>query len=119
MLLSFSVTNWKSFKDKTTLSMMAGKETQHAAHIQYVPEYSLNVLPVSVVFGANASGKSNLVKALSFAASQIISTNFDENENILLDYFRLDPECAKIPCGFEFALIVSEILYKYNFEFLI
>lgn len=118
MLLSFSVTNWKSFKDKTTLSMMAGKETQHASHIQHVPEYQLNVLPVSVVFGANASGKSNLVKALSFAAGQIVSTNFDENENIPLDYFRLDPECAETPCGFEFTLIISEVLYKYTFEFL-
>ncbi len=38
MLLEFKVTNWKSFKDMTTFSMVAGKEKQYADHIQYLPE---------------------------------------------------------------------------------
>lgn len=115
MLLRFSVTNWKSFKEKTTLSMVAGKESQHASHIQNVPEYQLNVLPTSVIFGANASGKSNLVKAINFAVSQITSTNFDEHEQIHNDFFRLDEDCAAKPSEFEFDIIVNEILYKYCF----
>ena len=69
MLLNFTVSNWKSFKEKTSLSMIASKEKQHANHIQYLPEYKLNVLPIAVVFGANAAGKSNLVKAIDFAVT--------------------------------------------------
>ena len=71
MLLNFTVSNWKSFKEKTSLSMIASKEKQHANHIQYLPEYKLNVLPIAVVFGANAAGKSNLVKAIDFAVGQM------------------------------------------------
>ena len=67
MLIRFTVENWKSFKEPVTLSMVAGKEVQHAEHIQYVPEYKLNALPVAMIYGGNASGKSNLVKAIEFA----------------------------------------------------
>jgi len=94
MLISFTVENWKSFKEPVTLSMVAGKETQHAEHIQYVPEYKLNILPVALIYGGNASGKSNLVKALGFAKNLITSTNFDPYEKIAVDCFRLDVEYA-------------------------
>ena len=118
MLIAFSVTNWKSFKDTTTLSMVAGKETQHADHIQYIPEYKLNVLPIAVVFGSNASGKSNLVKALDFAANFVRSTNFDPNALIDIDYFRLDGSCASAPSIFDFKISINETLYQYQFSLL-
>ncbi len=118
MLISFSVTNWKSFKETTTLSMVAGKETQHAGHIQYIPEYKLNVLPIAVVFGSNASGKSNLVKALDFASELVRSTNFDPNTLIDIDYFRLDRSYASKPCVFDFTISLNETLYQYHFSLL-
>ncbi len=116
MLISFTVENWKSFKEPVTLSMVAGKETQHAEHIQYVPEYKLNILPVALIYGGNASGKSNLVKALGFAKNLITSTNFDPYEKIAVDCFRLDVECLNKPSVFEFNLIIKERLFKYRFS---
>lgn len=116
MLVQFTVANWKSFKEPVTLNMVAGKEIQHTGHIQYVPEYKLNVLPVSMVFGGNASGKSNLVKALAFAASFIGATNFDPYEKIAIDPFRLEASYLGQPSVFEFTLIIKEKLYKYSFS---
>lgn len=116
MLLRFSVSNWKSFKESVSLSMVASKEKQHDNHIQYLPEYKLNVLPIAVVFGANAAGKSNLIKAMDFARSQIISTNFDAEYTKQVDVFRLDSEYLKKESSFEFAFTINDVLYKYVFS---
>lgn len=115
MLLKFSVTNWKSFKEQTSLSMVASQEKQHANHIQYLPEYKLNVLPISVVFGANAAGKSNLVKAIEFAVEQITSTNFDPYHQETVDCFRMDSDCASKNSEFEFIFTVNDLMYRYAF----
>ncbi len=116
MLLNFTVANWKSFKEPTSLSMVAGKEKQHASHIQYLPEYRLNVLPIAVVFGANAAGKSNLVKAIDFAAEQITSMNFDPYRKEAVDCFRLDPANAERNSDFSFTFTVDDVLYRYAFS---
>lgn len=116
MLLRFSVSNWKSFKESVSLSMVASKEKQHDNHIQYLPEYKLNVLPIAVVFGANAAGKSNLIKAMDFARNQIISTNFDAEYTKQIDVFRLDSEYLKKESSFEFTFTINDILYKYGFS---
>ena len=116
MLISFKVSNWKSFKEPVSLSMNASREKQHSNHIQYLPEYKMNVLPVSVVFGANAAGKSNLVKAIEFARNQIISSNFDDFENQKIDQFRLDPACLKKDSSFEFLFTINDVLFHYAFS---
>lgn len=115
MLLNFSVSNWKSFRGKTSLSMVASKEKQHASHIQYLPEYKLNVLPIAVVFGANASGKSNLVKAIEFAVAQITSTNFDPYHKEQVDSFRIDPAYSTKNSEFEFTFTVDDLMFHYGF----
>lgn len=116
MLLSFSVSNWKSFKEPTSISLVATKEKQHANHIQYLPEYKLNVLPISVIFGSNAAGKSNLVKAIEFAVKKIVSTNFDSFRNEVVDSFRLDPEYKNKDSCFEFSFTIDDLWYHYAFS---
>ena len=65
MLLRFAVENFKSFKDKQVFSMIAGKYTKHSNHVLSVNNKRL--LKGSFFFGGNASGKSNLLKAVSFS----------------------------------------------------
>ena len=115
MLLNFTVSNWKSFKGRTSLSMIASKEKQHANHIQYLPEYKLNVLPIAVVFGANAAGKSNLVKAIEFAVGQITSTDFDPYHKEMVDTFRIDPDYSSKNSEFEFTFTIDDQMYHYRF----
>ena len=64
MLIRFAVENYNSFKEQQVFSMVAGKQTRHSSHCFTVDGKRL--LKSSFFFGANASGKSNFVRALDF-----------------------------------------------------
>jgi uncharacterized protein len=67
MLISFSVSNFRSFFGEQTLSMVASnRQPDHPEHLNPIPEDENQALPVAVIYGANGAGKSNLVKALGF-----------------------------------------------------
>src|SRR5690554_7438619 len=73
MLLSLSLENWMSFKEKITFSMIATRERQHGDRVTKLDKYQTRVLPIATLYGANASGKTNFFKALSFAKSLIVT----------------------------------------------
>lgn len=68
MIVSFSVSNFRSFAEEQTLSMVASPALagQHDDHLRPVPGMDQSVLKAAVVYGANAAGKSNLFKALQY-----------------------------------------------------
>ena len=69
MLLEFSVKNFLSFKDEITLSMYASAEiTEHERYDVFSVGGQL-LLRTAVIYGANASGKTNLIKAMQFMKS--------------------------------------------------
>lgn len=74
MLIRFAVENFASFKDMTEFNMMASKIVRHSDHV--VSCNGKRVLKSAVLFGPNASGKSNFVKAI-FAASQLVLYGLD------------------------------------------
>lgn len=75
MLIQFRFQNYKSFRDDTILDFSATKITEHSEHITLQGKERL--LPVSAIFGANASGKSNVVEAFRYMAAYVVqSFNF-------------------------------------------
>ena len=69
MLLRFRVSNFRSFGDKTEISLLAGnRDSNHKNHLVALPEVDAKVLRTSVVYGANGAGKSNLYRAIRFFA---------------------------------------------------
>lgn len=70
MLIQFSVSNFLSFKEQATLSMIATSLREPSVVsddvLCQVQGTDISVLESSVILGANASGKSNLIKAVSF-----------------------------------------------------
>ena len=64
MLIRFSVENYRSFNERQVFSMAAGKHTRHKE--QLIVVNGKRLLKAGVVFGANAAGKSNLVRAVNF-----------------------------------------------------
>ena len=94
MLIRFMVENFLSFKDEAEFSMVAGESEEHPDHVHNVRD--MRILKTGVVFGANASGKTNLIKAMSFAQNFITSGTI-WTDNIKLDPFRLDSESAAKP----------------------
>ncbi|MFA5815303.1 MAG: AAA family ATPase [Bacteroidales bacterium] len=111
MLIRFNVENFLSFRDEVEFSMIAGSERRLPDH--YIKHKDFNILKGAVIYGPNASGKSNLVKAIHFA-QQFILNGFDGVES-LNKHFRLDPEVAKKPTRFEFEIKAGKTLYSYGF----
>ncbi len=79
MLLQFTFKNFRSFKDENILDMRAAKVTELSYHIR--KENKEKVLPITAVYGANASGKSNVIGALSFMVMCVTNSVMFSSEN--------------------------------------
>jgi uncharacterized protein len=74
MLLQVTIENFLSFRDATTFSMLgANSDLSHAEHLAVdVAGKGKSLLLVAAIYGANAAGKSNLIKAINFAKYLIV-----------------------------------------------
>lgn len=116
MLLEFSVTNYLSFKEKTTLSLSATAIKEHVeSNIFYSGRY--NLLKGAILYGANASGKSNFVKAMS-TMRRLVLQSFEQSSADDLDItpFLLNTETENAPSSFEVLFLINGIKYRYGFE---
>lgn len=116
MLIKFSVQNFLSFKELNSLEMLASNIVQHEENIITTDQYKL--LKGVAIFGANASGKSNLFKAMRFARNFILfsSKETQANEEIPVIPFLLSDETENEPSLFEFIFIKNNIKYRYGFR---
>lgn len=115
MLISFSVTNWMSFRDRVTLSVVASRERQHGRRVARLGRYQMRVLPIMALYGGNASGKTNLVKALSFAKTRIVEGSAPGGRIPVIP-FLLDNDCAQQPSRFEFEILIAGCVYALSFS---
>lgn len=116
MLLEFSVGNYLSFKSKTTLSLIATAiKEQVDTNIFSSERYDL--LKGAVVYGANASGKSNLIKAMS-TMRRLVLRSFEQSSADELDItpFLLSTKTEHEPSSFEAVFLIDNIRYRYGFE---
>src|SRR3989339_412969 len=117
MLVEFSVANVLSFKDRVTFSMVASRDD--ALQESNVFTWGKRQLVKSaVVYGANASGKSNLLSAMHFMRHMVLTSSKDTqaNEEIDVEVFRLSTECEGKPSFFEIVFIQNGDTYRYGFE---
>ena len=114
MIISFTLENWKSFRDPVTMSMVASRERQHGSRVQRLGKYRTRVLPVAAFYGGNASGKTNLFKALNFA-KRLVVEGTRPDDLISVEPFLLDDRAAKEPTRFQFVLWVKEKIYDFSF----
>jgi AAA15 family ATPase/GTPase len=115
MLLRFSVSNYNSFKDEVSLNMMPVKSRTMKDHIiSDVEGKHTEVLPIATIYGANASGKSNLVSAMEFARKLILTGTRPDNSTGVKP-FLLDNAMSQAPSRFEFTFKHEGIIYTYGF----
>lgn len=81
MLLMFKIKNYTSFKNESILDMRATAYVQHPSHVIRVND-KLGLLKTTALYGANASGKSNLISAMFFFEQYIFSQFINKNENV-------------------------------------
>ncbi|WP_083234083.1 AAA family ATPase [Candidatus Marithrix sp. Canyon 246] len=112
MLIRFTVENFLSFKERVEFSMIPAKKQQLNDHI--IKDEDINVLKTAVIYGANAAGKSNLIKAMSFA-KQLIVKGTAPNKFIPIKPFKLDKTSLNKPSRFEFEFKHGGKNYAYGF----
>ena len=116
MLITFRVSNFLTFNDEVELSMQAGQQRNLPSH--YIStgtgRNDTSILKTAVIYGANASGKSNLIKAIDFARKVVV--NGVKSETTHNKYFRLDAENRQKVSTFEFEFKLDETLYAYGFS---
>ena len=109
MLAGFSVENFKSFKERAILKMFASKGRMHKNHC--VEFKDKKVLKTAMIFGANASGKTNLIDAMAFSKNIIINGIY---EPINGNYFKINDEAINAPGIFDFDIIIDNKEYSYG-----
>ncbi|MBF0275207.1 MAG: ATP-binding protein [Nitrospinae bacterium] len=118
MLIEFTVGNFLSFKEPVTLSMVATALKDLGGGNTFPATNKLSLLKSAVVYGANASGKSNLFNAMSFMRYFVrtSSTEMQVDEEIDVDSFLLNTETEEKPSSFEIIFLHEGIRYRYGFK---
>jgi hypothetical protein len=118
MLIEFKVKNFRSFKEEQTFSLVAsGRDATHPDHL--IPCGKFALLKSAAFYGANASGKSNLIKAIRVMERfiQTSATRMTEGDPIPgIQPFRLDVKSRNEPSFMEVTFIVNENRYQYGFS---
>lgn len=120
MIIEFSTKNFRSFRELATLSLEAESlKTGKSGLIS--TEFKVELLPVSGIFGHNASGKSNLIKALAYMQWAMLNSDYLNQPTTkfpLLQPFLLNAESYKEPSFFQIVLWDPEnkAEYRYGFE---
>jgi uncharacterized protein len=122
MLIEFTVGNFRSFKEPVTLSMVAAKLKARDPKVNenntIKVDDDLTLLTSAAIYGANASGKSNLISALRFMRNFVLGSSRDTQvaEAIEVDNFKLSTETEDKPSFFEVVFIAQGVQYRYGFE---
>ena len=119
MLLRFSAANHLSIKDAQALSLAASPLNDvEEGLINCAAAPSGRVLPAAVIYGANASGKSNVVAALRFMRGAVVYSHSrgEPGGDVARTPFALDPACAHAPTIFTADFVADGVRHHYGFE---
>jgi uncharacterized protein len=111
VLINFTVEHFRSFGAEQTLNMAATGLGDHPGHCAPIPGTDKSALQVGVLYGANASGKSNLVKAIQFARQMVLGRT--SLKALALNRFRFTAKPK--PTSFEFRFLARGRVFVYGF----
>jgi predicted ATPase len=117
MLIEFRVANHRSLRDEQVLTMEAGRLGDDTdPRPRQVRGHDEKLLPVAALYGANASGKSNVLAALVFMRDAVLSShrNWPPDEGVPRDPFAWGPMRDE-PSLFEVTILLNDVRYEYGF----
>ena len=121
MILEFCATNFLSIKDELKLSFVSTQLKESSAEPNDLYELSdtgISLVRSAIIYGANASGKSNVLKAFAFY-KRFITDSFKDSqagEVIDVENFRLNATTIDEPTSLEATFTDGEYIYRYGFE---
>ena len=112
MLIEFQVANFGSFKAPASLNMRSSREQRFRDRVPRLERaYRMSVNPIAAIYGANASGKSNLLQALRMLGSIVLGARSVDRQR---DYvFMLDSHMRKEPTLFKLVFTANDKMYSY------
>ena len=119
MLVEFRVKNFRSLRDEQVLTLVASKDKslQDTHTLATGLKVAPSLLRSAVIYGANAGGKSNLIKALQYMRGVVMesATVIQPGQIYAVQPFRLDIESNKEPTEFEITFVLNSVRYQYGF----
>ncbi|MCI8886846.1 MAG: ATP-binding protein [Hungatella sp.] len=113
MLLEFSCSNHKSIKEKVSFSMIAGSDHTSEGLLEEFDNF--RILRSAIIYGANGSGKSNFINALSFMRNLVSnSINHQPGESIFQARHKLSTE--ETPSEYRIQFVRNDMRYAYGFS---
>lgn len=116
MIVNFSVQNFGSIKDKQTLSFEADKSTHLEDHFIISAAGGLRLLKLALIYGANASGKTTILKAMEFLRDLVLEPAEKKTDNLEFSPFLFDSETPKQNSIISIDFIQNEVRYFYEVE---
>jgi uncharacterized protein len=115
MLLRFKFSNYRSFRSEQELSLVAGSLTDHSEGVFEIPGLKERVLPVAAIYGANASGKTTVLRALQFMNRVLRESHrlWEPEQAIPLEPFA--GEAPETPTQLVVDFIHANIRHQYGF----
>jgi AAA15 family ATPase/GTPase len=119
MLLRFRVSNYASIRDEAELSLVAAARHEDIA-VRPVGGTNAEALPAAAIYGANASGKSNVIEAFLFMREAILESHQNWRPGTLIKRraFRLDANSPNDQTMFGADFVLEGVRYKYGFSVL-
>ena len=119
MLLRFSVSNHLSIRDPQELFFVASSlKDERAGLIECAAAPNGSLLPAVVIYGPNASGKSNLIEAIHTMRWMVLTsqTKGEPGGGVPRHPFKLDPASSQLPSRFDIDFVVDGVRHHYGFK---
>ncbi len=113
MILNLRIGNWMSFREEAEFTLLASSERQHGDRVPRVEALQKRVLPIAAIYGGNASGKTNLFRALH-ALQTLVVQGVAIDAPIRVEPFRLDAQATQAPCRFAIEVLIDERVWDYR-----
>lgn len=116
MIINFSIQNFGSVKDKQTLTFEADK-TDHLENSYIIHTNGLRLLKIALIYGANASGKTTILKALEFLRDIVLEPETKKTDELDFQPFLFDSETPNQNSVINIEFIANDTKYFYEVEF--
>lgn len=113
MLIQYSVENLLSFNKKIDFTLIASKYKRHSNHIKNIRN-DYRILKTSSIYGANAAGKTNLLRSIRILQKIVITTRSSRDEIIHLPKYKLCTYSPTKPVNFEIEFFHKERIFRYE-----
>ncbi len=117
MIINFNVQNFGSIKDKQTLSFEADKSTHLEDQYVIQTKSGARLLKLGLIYGANASGKTSVLKAIDFLRDLVLEPEEKKNIPLKFNPFLFDANTPNLPSVLSMDFFQNDVRYFYEVEF--